>query len=92
MIAMAIIATAIAEIKLRRVAGIVVLIAKRSLRRSGMPSFIMILFAPASGKPVNVLRVAEERSSTTLDEFAGAKFRARNGALRLHGQPMVNPS
>jgi hypothetical protein len=53
MIAIAITATAIAEIKLRRVTGIVVLIAKRLLPPKRLPSLIMILFAPASGKPVN---------------------------------------
>jgi hypothetical protein len=51
MIASAITDTVNTEIKLRRMAGIVVLIAMRALRRSGARSYLMILFASALSKP-----------------------------------------
>jgi hypothetical protein len=69
-----------AEIKLRPVPGIVVVvIAMPALRRSDARSYLMILFAPALGKPVSFSGLLHSRYSHLLDEFAQAKFqRPRN--------------
>jgi hypothetical protein len=53
---------------------LVVVIAMPALRRSGARSYVMILFAPALGKPVSFSGLLHSQCFHLLDEFAQAKF------------------
>ena len=51
----------------------------QALGRSGVRSYVMILFAPALGKPVSFPGLLIPDALTLLDEFAQAKFQGGAG-------------
>src|SRR5208282_2917463 len=75
-IASPITAAASAEIELRPMPGnVVVAIAMQALRRSGARWYVMILFAPALGKPVSFSRALDSQCPLRLTNSRRQSFR-----------------